>query len=88
MFPTEIILPAGVTHSPQMETHLPATDTNPPPPEFILSARVTHSPPMETHLPATGRRPPPMETHLPATDRQAPPFLFGTCWGEYNSPLP
>ena len=65
-----------------------ATDRQAPPSDFILPARVTHSPPMEIHLPATGRCPPPMETHLPATDRQAPPFLFGTCWGECNSPLP
>ena len=88
MFPTEIILPAGVTHSPPMETNLPATIGRAPPSDFILPAGVTHSPQMETHLPATDTNPPPPETHLPATDRQAPPFLFGTCWGECNSPLP
>ena len=70
--PSDFILPARVTHSPPPETHLPATDRQAPPSDFILPARVTHSPPMETHL--------------PATDRQAPPFLFGTCWGECNSP--
>ena len=71
-----------------METNLMATDRQAPPSDFILPARVTHLPPMETNLLDTDTNPPPMETHLPATDRQAPPFLFGTCWGECNSPLP
>lgn len=74
MFPTEIILPAGVIHSPPMETNLMATIGQAPPSDFILPARVTHSPPMETHL--------------QATVGQAAPSLVGTCWGECNLPLP
>ena len=57
-----------------MEISLPAANRHLLPLEIILPARVTHSPPMETPL--------------PTIDSQAPPSLFGTCWGECNSPLP